>query len=64
MLLRDGAGEDLRGTEPEQPRTAAREATRGLDGTGKISKDMAMTAMPRIDARRSCVNQGCGVAEQ
>ena len=37
---------------------SAREATRGLDGTGKISKDMAMTAMPRIDARRSCADRG------
>jgi hypothetical protein len=34
----------------------AREATRGLDGNGKISKDMRMTAMPRIDARWSCVD--------
>ena len=37
---------------------AAPRGHRGLDGTGKISKDMAMTAMPRIDARWSCVNQG------
>ena len=27
---------------------------RGLDGTGKISKDMAMTAMPRIGAVKLC----------
>jgi hypothetical protein len=30
---------------------AAREATRGLDGNGKISKDMMMSATPRIGAR-------------
>ena len=29
----------------------AREAACGLDGTGKLSKDMKMTAMSRIDAR-------------
>ena len=48
-----------------RPSASAPEATRGLDGAGKISKDMAMTAMPRIGARRSCVDEGsCGVAEQ
>jgi hypothetical protein len=48
-----------------RPRTSAAETVRrhparprGLDGTGKISKDMAMTATPRIDARWSCVDQG------
>ena len=35
---------------------------RGLDWTGKISKDMRMTAMPRIGARWSCVDWG--LAEQ
>jgi hypothetical protein len=30
----------------------------GLDGTEKMSKDMAMTAMPRIGARWGCVNWG------
>jgi hypothetical protein len=38
-----------------RPSAEARKATRGLDGNGKISKDMRMTAMPRIDARWSCV---------
>jgi hypothetical protein len=30
----------------------------GLDWTGKIIKDMRMTAMPRIGARWSCVDWG------
>jgi hypothetical protein len=38
----------------------AREATRGLDETRKISKDMRMTAMPRIGARWSLLTRGCG----
>jgi hypothetical protein len=37
-------------------------SNRGLDWTGKISKDMRMTAMPRIGARWSCVDWG--LAEQ
>ena len=37
---------------------AAPRGALGLDGTRKISKDMAMTGMPRIDARLSCAERG------
>lgn len=37
----------------------------GLDGAGKIGKDMRTTAKPQIGPRRSCFDEGsCGVAEQ